>query len=93
MYDGLFSEYLNGDNPASRSTVSIELEGVFVVAPERGVLLLFPQDAVADDQHLDLGAHETTEGVLGRANNRLAAHIEARIDENRAAGQRLEAGD
>ena len=48
------------------------------------------QKAVADDQHLDLGAHEAAERVLRRADDRLAAHVEAGIDQHRAAGLRLE---
>jgi hypothetical protein len=31
----------------------------------------------------DLGAHEAAEGVLGRADDRLAAHVEAGVDQHR----------
>ena len=43
---------------------SIEIEGVFVVLLEGRVLLLFAQEAVAGDKHLDFDAHEAAEGIL-----------------------------
>ena len=63
-------------NDAS-SLPSIELEGVLVVDPERRVLVVLVEKAVAGHQHLDVGAHETAERVLRRAHDGLAAHIEA----------------
>jgi len=35
------------------------------------------QEAILDGQHLDAGAHEASEGVFGRADDRLAAHMAA----------------
>ena len=75
---------------ARRRHASIELEGILVVPPESRVLIFLPQEAVADGQHLDLGAHEAAEGVLRRADDGLAAHVEAGVDEDRAAGAVLE---
>ncbi len=48
---------------------SIELERFLVVDLEAWVLRLFPEQAVADRQHLDPRAHETTEGVFWRADD------------------------
>ena len=48
------------------------------------------QHTVADNEHVKLVAHETAKRILGRAYDRLAANIEAGVDERRAAGQRLE---
>src|SRR5215510_12979769 len=71
----------------------VRLELVLVVDLERRVLLGLAQHAVADDEQLDLVAHEAAEGVLGRADDRLAAHVEARVDQDAAAGLLLEARD
>src|SRR4051812_45380959 len=70
-----------------RMIALIELEGVFVVLLQRRVLSFLPQKAVADRERLDLRAHEAAERVLGRADDRLAAHVEAGVDDHRAAGQ------
>src|SRR5881397_3078308 len=70
---------------------SVRLELVLVVDFERRVLLGLAQHAVADDEELDLVAHEATEGILGRADDGLAAHVEARVDQHAAAGLLLEA--
>ena len=65
--------------------ISVEGKGVFVVLAEGRVLLLLAQHGVADHQALDIGAHKAAKGVLGRAHDRLAAHIERGIDDYRAA--------
>src|SRR5262245_5769075 len=67
------------------SVDSVELELVLVVLLERRVLALLAQEAVAHRERLDLGAHEAAERVLGRADDRLAAHVEASVDDDRAA--------
>jgi hypothetical protein len=59
---------------------SIEIEGVFVVLFKGRVLLLFAQEAVAGDKHLDFGAHEAAEGILGSTHDWLAADVEAGVD-------------
>src|ERR1700674_1031039 len=69
---------------------SVELEFVLVVDAQALVLLLLEQYAIAGDQHLDIGAHEAAERVLRRAHDRLAAHIEARVDQHRTSGLGLE---
>ena len=69
----------------------VELEGLTVVHTQRCILVLFAQDAIADDEHFDVGAHKAAKGVLRCADNRLAAHVEARIDQHRAARLLLEA--
>src|SRR5262249_614431 len=50
--------------------VSIEIEFFAVVPFQRGVLVLFAQQGTTAHEHLDLGAHEASEGVLGRAHDR-----------------------
>ena len=40
-----------------------------------------------------LGAHEAAEGVLGRAYDRLAAHVEAGVDQYGASGQPVKAAE
>src|SRR5262245_30253251 len=72
---------------------AVELELVLVVLRQRRVLALLAQEAVAHREALDLGAHEAAERVLGRADDRLAAHVEAGVDDHRAAGLLLEALD
>ena len=69
---------------------SIGIERVAIIENKIGILAVLIQNAVADHQYLDLGSHEAAEGILGRAGNRLAAHVKARIDEHGAAGFRLE---
>src|SRR5262245_57342698 len=59
---------------------SIRLEFVLVVVLQGGVLLVLDEIAVAGCQYVDLRAHEATEGVLGRAYDRLATHVEAGVD-------------
>ena len=53
---------------------SVGFEFVRVVELEAGVLLLLREQAVAYRQRLDLGAHETTDRVLRRAHDGLAAN-------------------
>src|SRR5438132_13642684 len=65
---------------------SIVLEGVPVVELEARRLSLFAQVSIAADEDLDLRAHEAAERVLRRAHDRLAANIETRVDDHRAAG-------
>src|SRR6185295_17324655 len=72
---------------------SVELELVLVALLQRRVLVLFPQEAVADGEPLDPGAHEAAERVLGRADDRLAAHVEAGVDDHGAAGPLLVGGN
>src|SRR3954463_14798248 len=71
----------------------VELEGVLVVELEGGILVFLLEEAVADHQHLDLAAHEAAEGVLGRADDRFAAHVEGGVHDHRAAGLILERRD
>src|SRR5436190_9841420 len=48
-------------------------------------------DEVLEHEHVHLGAEEAAQRVLRRADDRLAAHVEARVDHHRAAGALLEA--
>src|SRR5690242_6831205 len=59
----------------------IQLELVLIVLLERRVLDFFSQEAVAHRERLDLGAQEAAERVLRAADDRLAAHIEAGVDD------------
>src|SRR5215472_12891651 len=68
---------------------SVRIEPIPIVEAQGWILVLLLQEAIADHEDLDLAAHETAECVIGRAGDRLAAHIEAGIDENWAAGQCL----
>src|SRR5579859_175535 len=65
---------------------SIEFECRFVVLAQVRVLILFPQKTVTYRQHLHFTTHETAEGILGGANEGLAADVEAGVYDNRAAG-------
>jgi len=62
---------------------SIWIENVPIIELQCWVLALFPHKAITGDEHLDLAAHEAAKAVLGRAGDRLAAHIEAGIDQDR----------
>src|SRR6266542_2804539 len=73
-------------NFISRSDCLIRIECIAVVEQQVLILLTLVQHAVADDKQVDFAAHEAAEGVLGRMGDRLAAHVEARIDQHRAAG-------
>src|ERR1043166_8121212 len=74
----------------SMTDASIGVERGLVIELEAGILPLLAQDAIAGDQKLDLRAHEAAERVLGGAHDRLATHVEAGVDQHRAAGARLE---
>src|SRR4051812_14376635 len=76
--------------PAMTAAFLIQLELVLIVLLERGVLHFLAQEAVADGERLDLGAHEAAERVLRAADDRLAAHVEAGVDDHRTAGLLLE---
>ena len=67
---------------------SIELEGLapILIICDRGLVGLV-QHAVFEDQHVHLGAHEATVRILGRADDRLAPHVERRVNDDRAAGR------
>src|SRR2546421_1251382 len=71
----------------------IQLEFVLIVLLECGVLRFLAQETVAHRERLDLGAHEAAERVLRAADDRLAAHVEAGVDDHRAAGLFLVPGD
>src|SRR5207249_7520264 len=66
---------------------SVELEALLIALPERFILAILAQYAVPDRERLDLGAHEAAVCVLGRTNDRLAAHVETRVDDHRAASE------
>src|SRR5213595_3941945 len=69
----------------------VEAPPVDVVAERRLPPLL--QHARAEREGVHLGAHEAEVGVLRGAHDRLAADVEARVDEHGTAGQRLEAAE
>src|SRR5690606_7716430 len=73
-----------------RPARSVREEGVLVVRLEMLGLVLLAQDAIADDEAVDLRPHEAAERVLRGADDRLAAHVEAGVDQDRAARLRLE---
>ena len=77
--------------PRRSRAASIEDEVDFPVAGvgELGLVAL-AEDAVLEHQRVHLGAHEAAVGVLGRAHDRLAAHVERRVDHDRATGEPVE---
>src|SRR5271165_4496737 len=83
-FTGIYREIRLTRKPALPS--SIRRKRVLVVKLEIGVLRVLAQEAVAHGKPVDLGAHEAAEGVSRRKDDRLAAHVEAGVDQNRAAG-------
>src|SRR5687768_6716286 len=65
-------------------------ETVGVILLPALILAILAKNRAADDEEIQIGPHETPEGVLRRAYDRLAAYVEAGIDQHRAAGARLE---
>ena len=80
-------------SPFEDTDASIEFERVLVVELQRRVLLLLLQHAVADDEGFDIAAHEAAEGVFRGAHDGLAAHVEAGVNQHRAAGALLECAE
>src|SRR5262245_41998517 len=72
---------------------SIRLELCLVILLQRRVLLLFDEIAVARCQYVDVRPHETAEGLLGGAYDRLATHVETGVDQYRAASQLMKSAD
>jgi hypothetical protein len=72
------------------SCSSIGLELILVAQLERGVLFILAEHAIPDDKKLDFVAHEAAECVLRCAHDRLATHVEAGVDQHRAARLGLE---
>src|ERR1019366_9559600 len=68
----------------------VGLELLAIAPPQRRILQLLPQQAVADRERVDLRAHETAERILRLAHDRLTAHVEARVHEHRASGHGFE---
>ena len=58
-----------------------------------GILTRFVKKAVADCQGIDRGSHEASPRVFRCAHDRLAAHVEAGIDEDRASGALAEGAE
>src|SRR2546423_633338 len=56
-------------------------------------LLRLQENEVADDETVHLCSHEARESLRGRADNRLAADVETRVDEDGTARQALEGGE
>src|ERR1043166_1506421 len=58
-----------------------------------GRLIFLQQDEVLENQRVHVGAHEAAVRILGRADDRLASHVERRVDDDRAAGFPVERVD
>ena len=56
------------------------------VLAHRGGQVASFDDEILDHQHVDARGLEAAQRVLRRADDRLAAHVEAGVDEDRAAG-------
>src|SRR5262249_58835974 len=72
---------------------SIQLERVLVVELERRVLLILFKEAVADHEVFDFRAHKAAERVIRTADDGFSAYVETCIDQDRAAGERLETAE
>src|SRR5262249_8564554 len=64
---------------------SIRFEMDPVDPAERLLLILLAQDRITDHEQAELRSHEASECILRGADDRLAAHIEAGVDEHRAS--------
>src|SRR5258705_6406256 len=76
-----------------RPAASIQLKLVLVNDLEFRILGFLSKHRIPDDEQVEVRSHETSERVLGRADDRLAAHVEAGVDHHRTAGQAMEAAD
>jgi len=65
---------------------SIQLKGGFVVLLQGRVLVFLAQVAIAYCQDVQLGAHETPEGLFRGTDDGFTAHIEAGVSQHRAVG-------
>src|SRR5215469_14980311 len=74
----------------SGRTSLIQFKCRAIIALERGVLFRFLQHTIANDQNVQLVAHEAAKGIFRRADDRLAAHVEAGIDQHRATRELFE---
>src|SRR4029079_5316432 len=70
-----------------------QFESALVAGLESRVLSVLFQKAIADCEHIDLSAHKAAEGVFRRADQGLAANIEAGVHNDRTAGQTFEGAD
>src|SRR5262249_9168819 len=89
-------EASKGMSAQRMGAVSIQLE-LREVRLARGLVgflrkVLLVQHAVFEHQQVHVGASEAAVGVLRRADDRLATHVEARVDEHRTAGHLVEDG-
>src|SRR5437899_2764784 len=83
----------NGQFNSRRPHTLIEFKGCLIALLERGVLIFLAQKTTTDGQGLDFGSHEAAKGILRRADNGLASHVEAGIDNHRAPRARAEPVD
>src|SRR5262245_55612139 len=77
----------------SRHSPLIELKRTLIVALQAGILVALDQVEVAHRERIELGPHEAAESILRSVDDRLAANIEAGIDQHGTAGLGLEAGE
>ena len=62
----------------------------FDLSSRHGFLVGFSHEKVSEGQDVDARGEESSIGILGRLDDRLASHVEARVDQDRAAGPSLE---
>src|SRR6185295_12530714 len=75
-------------------SVRLELREVSVAIGERGAgLLRLEQHEALDHQRVDVRGHEAAICVRRRVHDRFAAHVEAGVDHQRAAGLARERAD
>src|SRR5712691_989031 len=65
---------------------SIQRKNAVILARRRVYLCGFAQQAIADGQRFDFGAHETAKGGFGSANDGFAADVETGVHQHRATG-------
>jgi hypothetical protein len=72
-----------------RLTRLVGVEPIPVVESQSRILVLLPQEEVPNNKHVNLAAHKAAECVVRGATDRLAAHVEAGIYQNRTTSERL----
>src|SRR4051812_20165931 len=90
--DTLLKTLVLDRRPAAQGAArSVQLERRTVILFEAWVLLGLFHHAIADHQKVEFVAHEAAERILRRADNRLAADVEAGVDQHRTARAPLKA--
>src|SRR5262249_29660781 len=76
------------EDALTRSSVSFKR--ALVILFQCRILVFLSKEAIAHRQRFDGRAHEAAEGIFGRADDRLSAHVEAGVDQHRASSPLFE---